>query len=72
MTVAAVILALVVLTGAVWLLATAGARRHPEDLNSHDTEPVRPMADRPADAGAEPMGVAEAGEPSIEPTAEDS
>ncbi len=53
-------------------VARSGARRHQESLNVHERssrEPddVRAVADRPADARAEPMGVRRPGEPSIDP-----
>lgn len=74
----------VVLTAVVIAVARAGASRHQEDLNEHGAtvatptprgsgepaRPAQPKSDRPAGPDAEAMGVAEAGEPSVDPTAE--
>lgn len=69
-----IIVIAVVLTALTILISRGGARNHQEELSTHaadprdggslPTEPV--AADRPADAEAEPMGVRDAGEPSVE------
>ena len=84
MEIAVTIIVAVVLTAVVVAVSRAGASRHQEDLNDHgsttatptprsDGEPARPeepKTDRPAGPDAEAMGVAEAGEPSVDPSAE--
>jgi len=74
----------VVLTAVVVAVSRAGSSRHQEDLNEHDatsatstrrsaavpSRPEEPKTDRPGGPDAEPMGVADAGEPSVDPTAE--
>ncbi len=78
------IIVAVVLTAVVVAVSRAGASRHQEDLNDHGAttatptprgsgEPARPeepKTDRPAGPDAEAMGVAEAGQPSVDPSAE--
>lgn len=71
----------VVLTAVVIAVARAGSSRHQETLNDHDTSVAAPdrsnlpargdrTADRPAGPDAEAMGVAEPGQPSVDPGAE--
>jgi len=78
MEIAAAILATVLLTVAALAISRAGGDEHQEDLNEHDPDvgggrdeergrPAQPKADRPAGPDAEAMGVAEAGEPSVDP-----
>lgn len=78
MEIAVALIAVVLLTVAALAIARSGASQHQEDLNDHATiggdGPPEDRAartdDRPADADAEPMGVAEAGAPSVDPTSE--
>ena len=80
MEIAAAILATVLLTVAALAISRAGGDDHQEDLNEHDAavgprpvehgRPAQPKADRPAGPDAEPMGVAEAGEPSSDPASQ--
>ena len=70
MAIAVTIIAAVVLTAVALAVARAGNQRHQEDLSDHHAGSTEPKADRPAGPGAEPMGVADAGEPSIDPTTE--
>lgn len=65
MTAVVIIVVAVIAAAALWF-ANRGARRHPEDLNSHaDDGVVQPRGRRPADAAAEPMGVEAPGQPGI-------
>lgn len=83
MEIAAAIVATVVLVIAALAISRAGGGKHQEDLNDHsaptgsgDTRdleegmPDQPKADRPAGPDAEAMGVADAGQPSPDPAAE--
>ena len=81
MTIALTIAAVVLLTVVMLLVSRAGGRKHQEDLSTHrstpaDTDgddegrPAQPKSDRPAGPDAEPMGVAGAGDPSVDPEAE--
>jgi hypothetical protein len=83
MVIAVTIAAVVLLTVVTLLVARAGGRTHQDTLNEHDEAPaggdarnderglpVQPKSDRPAGPDAEPMGVADAGDPSVDPTAE--
>ena len=73
----------VLLTVVTLLVSRAGGRKHQETLNEHDGAPAtgdagaeehghreQPKSDRPAGPGAEAMGVADAGDPSVDPGAE--
>jgi hypothetical protein len=54
----------VVIAGVVWL----ARQGNPADLSEQEgTDPRADVVDRPAGPGAEPMGVAEPGSPSIAP-----
>jgi hypothetical protein len=83
MEIAAAIVATVLLVIAALAISRAGGGTHQEDLNDHsaptgsgDTRdlepgmPDQPKADRPAGPDAEAMGVAEAGQSSPDPAAE--
>lgn len=83
MTIALTIAVVVLLTAVTLLVSRAGGRKHQETLNEHadadatgharheeDGSPEQPKSDRPAGPDAEPMGVADAGDPSVDPTAE--
>lgn len=69
MVLALTILVLLVLTLGTLIVSRVGASRHQEDLNTgRDGGPPSHKVDRPADAGAEPMGVDGPGQPNIDPT----
>jgi hypothetical protein len=83
MEIAVTIAVVVLLTAVTLLVSRAGGRKHQDTLNDHQGAPAtgdaraedhgrpdQPKADRPAGPDAEAMGVAEAGEPSVDPTAE--
>ena len=83
MAIALTIAAVVLLTVVTLLVSRAGGRKHQETLNRHQDAPAggdarhieegrpeQPKADRPAGPDAEAMGVADAGDPSVDPTAE--
>lgn len=83
MEIAVTIAVVVLLTVVTLLVSRAGGRKHQETLNEHadapatdearDEEhghPEQPKSDRPAGPGAEAMGVAEPGDPSVDPSAE--
>jgi hypothetical protein len=83
MEIAAAILATVLLTIAAIAISRSRGDEHQEDLNEHEGapatghareedegRPAQPKADRPAGPDAEAMGVAEPGQPSVDPSAE--
>lgn len=81
MEIAAALIATVLLTIAAIAISRAGGRDHQEDLNEHGTtegggrdeergHPIETKADRPAGPGAEAMGVADPGAPSVDPDSE--
>jgi len=82
MEIAAAILATVLLTIAAIAISRSGGGDHQEDLNEHEGaattghareeqgRPAQPKADRPAGPDAEAMGVAEPGQPSVDPASE--
>lgn len=83
MTIALTIAAVVLLTVVTLLVSRAGGSKHQEALNDHEDadatgharhedhgRPEQPKSDRPAGPDAEAMGVADAGDPSVDPTAE--
>lgn len=78
MTIALTIGIAVLLTVVMLLVARAGGRTHQEDLSGHGSDvggdergrPAQPKSDRPAGPDAEPMGVADPGDPSVDPDAE--
>lgn len=83
MEIAVTIAVVVLLTAVTLLVSRAGGRKHQETLNDHSDVPAtgearaeehghpeQPKSDRPAGPGAEPMGVADAGDPSVDPSAE--
>lgn len=81
MEIAITIVVVVLLTVVMLLVSRAGGRKHQEDLNTHrsnpavadgddEGRPAQPKSDRPAGPDAEPMGVADAGDPSVDPEAE--
>jgi hypothetical protein len=83
MAIAVTIAAVALLTVVTLLVARAGGRKHQDTLNEHNEaptggdarndergRPVQPESDRPAGPDAEPMGVADPGDPSVDPTAE--
>tara|TARA_R100000306_G_scaffold56114_1_gene53818 strand:- start:229 stop:450 length:222 start_codon:yes stop_codon:yes gene_type:complete len=70
MTIALTIAIAVLLTVVMLLVARAGGRKHQEDLSGHHSDPTPSKADRPAGPDAEPMGVADPGDPSVDPDAE--
>lgn len=71
MAIAVTLIAAVVLTAVAIAVARAGGQRHQEDLSDHHAGATEPRADRPAGPDAEPMGVADAGDPSIDPTSDE-
>lgn len=83
MAIAVTIAVVILLTAVTLLVARAGGRKHQDTLNDHQGapaggdarddqrgRPAQPKSDRPAGPDAEPMGVADAGDPSVDPTAE--
>lgn len=83
MEIAVTIAVVVLLTAVTLLVSRAGGRKHQEDLNQHRSAPAdgdarreehgrpeQPKSDRPAGPDAEPMGVADAGDPSVDPESE--
>lgn len=84
MEIAAAVLATVLLTIAAIAISRSGGSDHQEDLNDHEgataatdarqEEHGRPEAsrtdDRPAGPDAEAMGVAQPGQPSVDPVSE--
>lgn len=83
MEIAVTIAVVVVLTAVTLLVSRAGGRKHQEELSGHQSAPAtgdartddhgrpdQPKSDRPAGPDAEAMGVADAGDPSVDPTAE--
>lgn len=81
MEIAVTIAVVVLLTAVTLLVSRAGGRKHQEDLNQHRSSsapdrpeehgrPEQPKSDRPAGPDAEPMGVAGAGDPSVDPEVE--
>mgnify|MGYP003115183972 FL=1 len=79
MTIALTIAIAVLLTVVMLLVARAGGRKHQEDLSGHGSaipdgdehgRPAQPRSDRPAGPDAEPMGVADPGDPSVDPDGE--
>lgn len=83
MTIAVTIAVVVLLTVVTLLVSRAGGRKHQERLNDHqgapaggdaraddEGRPAQPKADRPAGPDAEAMGVADAGDPSVDPAGE--
>jgi len=83
MEIAAAVLATVLLTIAAIAISRSGGSDHQEDLNEHEDapatgharveehgRPAQPMADRPAGPDAEAMGVAQPGQPSVDPASE--
>lgn len=83
MEIAVTIAVVVLLTAVTLLVSRAGGRKHQDAFNDHQGapatgdarsedqgRPAEPKADRPAGPDAEAMGVAEAGDPSVDPAAE--
>jgi hypothetical protein len=83
MEIAVTVAAVVLLTVVTLVVARAGARRHQDTLNEHQSAPAggdarhveqgrpdQPKADRPAGPDAEAMGVRDAGATSVDPAAE--
>ncbi len=65
MTVVIVVVVLVLLVALAVAFARAGAREHPEALNTHAGDDPSTVSDRPAGPGAEAMGVDRPGEPGL-------
>lgn len=83
MEIAVTVAAAVLLTVVTLVVSRAGARRHQDTLNDHQSAPAggdaryeeqgrpdQPKADRPAGPDAEATGVRDAGATSVDPAAE--
>lgn len=83
MEIAVTIAVVVLLTVVTLLVSRAGGSKHQDTLNTHEGaaatgearaddhgRPAQPKSDRPAGPDAEAMGVADAGDPSVDPSSE--